>query len=292
MGVSLFSNLYKFFYNMKAKEPLPGALAFLCCSRKRETPPCICRKGSLTVEASIVLPLFTGFFVFLLFYFRIMGTQLAVQNALEETGRNLALLSASELQNQGADTSYFPMAKGMLYLKLKEEQIIEQYVSGGAFGVSLLMSEFEGDYIQLKANYLMHFPIGFFGKQDFLICQKTLFRKWTGWRGIEDKGEPEELVYVTEYGEVYHARRSCAYLELSIQKVTSSELRLKRNCDGERYTECETCLDEKKTVGGLYITDYGDRYHYTIDCPGLKRIIYQKKLLEVGGMPACSKCTK
>lgn len=42
-------------------------------------------QASLTVEAAVVLPLFIGFMVFLLFYFRIMQTELAVEQAMMYT---------------------------------------------------------------------------------------------------------------------------------------------------------------------------------------------------------------
>lgn len=294
-GVSLFRYLYVFLYDNKLKETLPGAQAFsryFHINKKRETPHCICRHGSLTVEASVILPLFAAFFAFLLFYFRVMEVQLIVQNALEETGRNLAMLSVKELEEPEEEIGYLALGKGMLYLNLKDEPVVSQYVSGGAAGVSLLASEFEGDYILLNANYVMRFPVKLLGNQDFSIGQKTQFRKWNGWHSTSEHSGVIELVYVTEYGEVYHMRRSCAYLALSIQKVAYAELWTKRNYNGENYAECELCSAESNLWGEVYITDYGDRYHTTLDCGGLKRTIYQKRLSEIGGMPACKKCSK
>lgn len=46
--------------------------------RQRHIHATFCQ-ASLTVEAAVVLPLFIGFMVFLLFYFRIMQTELAVE---------------------------------------------------------------------------------------------------------------------------------------------------------------------------------------------------------------------
>lgn len=46
-------------------------------------------QASLTVEAAVVLPLFIGFMVFLLFYFRIMQTELAVEQAMMYTAKGL-----------------------------------------------------------------------------------------------------------------------------------------------------------------------------------------------------------
>ena len=293
-GVSLFKYLNKKLFD-KLKETLPGADRLVYCSRnflRREAPHYTCKKGSLTIEASVILPLCACFFSFLLFYFRIMEVQLVVQNALEETGRSLAVMAAKELEDSDEKPDYLILAKGLLLLKLEDDALIRQYVSGGALGVSLLTSEFDGEEVLLKANYVMRFPVRLFGIQDFLVCQSARYRKWNGWRGSVETGNIAELVYVTEYGEVYHMRRSCAYLDLSVQEISYAELEGKRNRNGEIYDVCERCRNESDTTGVVYITNYGESYHYVITCSGLKRTIFQKQFAEVGGLPACSKCSK
>lgn len=292
--VSLLRKFIMFFSNNKTKKSLPGAQAVLFCSRmhnQRETPSCICRKASITMEASIVLPLVVSFFVGLMFFFRMMQVQLVIQGVLEETGRSMALLSVKELEEGESDIGYLELAKTMVYLKLKDEELVEQYIIGGAVGVNLLASEFRGDYVFLKADYIMKFPIGLFGKTDFLISQRAGYRKWNGWHGQIDENLLEDWVYVTTYGEVYHMRKSCPYLELSIQAIDTYELSTKRNLNGEIYEACEQC-EAEQTSGIVYVTDYGEKYHDSLECGGLKRIIYQKRRSEVGSREACKKCSK
>jgi len=294
IGVSLFHNLLELFYNNKIIKSFPGARIILFCTHthnKREAPQCTCMKGSITIEASMIIPFFTCFFAAFLFFFRVMQVQLLVQGALEETGRNLAILSVKELEEEVSHIEYLGLAKGMFCMKLLEEELVEQYVEGGAVGVSLLASDFEGDYIALNANYVVDFPVKLLGNLDILVSQNTLFRKWNGWHTIAEGQNAEMWVYVTEHGEVYHMRKSCPYLDLSIRKVFAGTLGSRRNSNGERYRACGRC-----TMGSyqdmVYITDYGDRYHKTQDCSALKRTIYQKRQSEVGGMDACSKCSK
>lgn len=258
---------------------------------KKEAPHCTCKKGSLTVEASILIPLTAGVLAFLLFYFQIMQVQIAVQTALEETGQSLAMLSVKELEEGETDIEYAILAKGSLYLKLKDNKLINNYVSAGPAGVSLLHSEFDGDYILLNANYRMRFPIKFWGNKDFLICQKTSYRKWNGCNYLVPVGEIGTVVYVTEYGEVYHRNRNCTYLELSVQSVSFMELKDMRNSNGEIYRKCERCPQEESVLQMIYITRHGNRYHSVLNCSGLKRTIYRKKLTDVGGMAACIKCS-
>ena len=293
-GVSLFKNLNKYVSD-KIMETLPGAKMLVRCSRKflkREAPHYTCRKGSLTVEASVILPFLTCFFCFLLFYFRVMQVQLSVQNALEETGRSLALVAVKELEEPLGENWYMALAKGMLLLRLENNTLIRECVSGGALGVSLLTSEFEGDDIILNANYVMRFPIRLFGIHDFWVCQNTCYRKWNGWRKIAENEKNEIWVYVTEHGRVYHLQSSCPYLDLSIREISYGALESERNLNGETYDGCEMCVDEGNGTTRVYITDYGGSYHYVITCSGLKRTIYRRELIEVGGLPACSKCSK
>lgn len=280
------------------KKAFPGDRISTCYSYKkiqRETPQCICMTGSITVEAAIILPLFACFFSFLLFYFQIMKIEISVQSALEQTGKILAVYAEKEEYQEISDLTYLSIAKGMMYSKLREDAVVTQFVKGGVFGISLLDSEFAGDYILLKADYVMKFPIKLFGSKNFLISQKTRLRKWIGWHSLNANSE-EEIVYVTTHGEVYHLRRSCPYLELSIHKIPARELVFIRNKSGGKYSECEICgMGLKKIIyfkQEVYITDYGDKYHFSVACNGLKRTIFQVKLSQVGEMAGCRKCSK
>ena len=60
-----------------------------------------------------------------------------------------------------------------------------------------------------------------------------------------------------------------------------------RNADGARYTRCASCGMEGGTV---YITNYGNRYHSSLTCGGLKRMVYLIRLSEAQGYHACQKC--
>ena len=98
----------------------------------------------------------------------------------------------------------------------------------------------------------------------------------------------DEWVYITPYGTVYHRDRACRYLDLNIRAVSRQSLLTLRNADRKIYRPCESCgLSGNRTV---YVTDYGERYHNSLSCSGLKRTIYMIKLSQTGGKKACSKC--
>ena len=115
-------------------------------------------------------------------------------------------------------------------------------------------------------------------------------RSWTGYDNIGASAQ-EKYVYVTEYGSVYHTSRGCSHLQLSIQKRASKEIPEARNASGAIYTECDYCSQEDSlNTDSLYITEDGERYHYSLDCPGLTRIIRMIKLTEADEYAPCSQC--
>ena len=293
MGVSLISIGMNNTENYIVIESLPEGMTMI------GAPPFTCKKGSFTVEAALILPALACFFSFILFFFQIMQIQLSVQTALEKTGRNLAILAVREVDGEGDEkenvvdsVGYLALAKASVYLELQKDAYIQKYVNGGAMGISLLLSEMDGDYILLNVNYKVKFPLEILGKQSFNISQQTCFRKWTGWHVVDIQKQKDMLVYVTMYGEVYHMRKSCPYLTLSVQKVKRAYVPILRNANGAKYKECFACKNENADCTFVYVTQYGEKYHYSMECRGLKRTIYQKSISEVGEMESCTKCWK
>lgn len=251
----------------------------------KEAPFCICKKGSFTIEAAIVLPLFAGFFVSILFFFRVLQVEQSVEEALQYTGRKMAVCA---YEKQG-DEMLLDLASAEIIFKqaLKDADCPVQYTSCGSVYLDGVQSSFLGNYIELYVNYDMPLPIGFFGNREVSIAQSVKTRKWTGYNGETDVSGNDRFVYVTPTGRVYHNSMDCAYLDLSIQSVSRRELTALRNASGERYRQCELCGKEE---GAVYITDYGSCYHSSLSCSGLKRTVYLIRLSEVHGYGACSKC--
>ena len=133
------------------------------------------------------------------------------------------------------------------------------------------------------------FPM--FSMPDCRLHIKCVVKPWTGYDVTKGKSraEEEQIVYMTEHGSVYHKNRSCTHLSLSIQAVSSLEVGGRRNESGECYSPCEYCNDEGIfTI--FFITVYGDRYHTTTKCRGLKRSVRSLPLSEAEGVKPCSKC--
>jgi len=244
---------------------------------------CICNKASYTLEAAVVIPLLAAYLVTLLFFFTILDIQCAVDDALLFAGRKTAVESSVV----DSEEVLFLSAEAYMCYALKDNSQIKKYVPRGLLGISLLGSKISGEYIVLRADYVVELPISFLGINQLNLTSQNCFRKWTGDRLIEDAGE---YVYVTAAGQVYHASLSCRVIDLSIKRTSIYQISSLRGKNGQKYYECGRCKwkdDEKERV---YYTDYGERYHKDIACSALKRTVEKIRLEDVDGRRPCSFC--
>lgn len=257
---------------------------------KRGISRCTRRKASLTVEAAAVMPFFACFLVFIMFFFRVLQVQSQVAQALQYSGRKLAAECCST-SDSGTGT-VGTMAKLQIYFRreLSEQNCPFKYIRHGSLGVSLAQSELSGEYVDIKAVYQLQLPVSLLGNIHYQIVQESKSRKWTGYKPEQDNADQDNgWLYYTPYGTVYHASRSCAYLDLSIQGLPYRQVSQNRNSSGGRYYPCEACGGNARG-GMVYITTYGDRYHSSLTCSSLKRTVYMIRRSEAKGKGMCSKC--
>lgn len=251
---------------------------------EKETSFCIYRKGSLTVEAAVVIPLTAGFLLTILFFFRVLLVQAAVEEAIVYTGRTVAVESCLT----DTEEVLFLSAEGLFKYALSKDEDVNRYVTGGVLGVSLLGSQFSGKEIVLQANYMVKLPIEFFGKKGIWLTSENCFVKWKG--DLHTGTSQEEWVYITETGSVYHKSTSCRSLDLNIKEGKLTDVSLYRGASGQRYYPCDRCMEDSLEVGRVYFTDYGHLYHGKLSCSALKRSITKVLLSQVEGRRACSFC--
>lgn len=241
------------------------------------------------IEAAVVLPLFICAMVFLMFHFRVLQVQMAVEEALSYTSRFLA--ASAFRDDEGSDTDLMDLSAAtvMFRLKLSEYGCPEDFIAFGANGISLINSRLDENDIELSAIYDMNVPVSVFGLKYYRICQSAVSRKWIGDKDFSKDKESEEWVYITPTGSAYHRDTKCPYLDLSIRSVSANDVWRLRNKNGHKYYKCELCKNAIGT-GGVYVTDYGEVYHSSLGCSGLKRTVYMVRLSEVTDRHACSKC--
>lgn len=260
-------------------------------------------KASMTVEASLILPLFVMLFMNLLSMIEVYRIHSSVAASLWERGREEAVelylrKEAAEFAGMSGETAGEGLQAilgsfgGQIKIvkNLETYPVWENIVAGKKAGFLVSEKAEDDGTIRIDCGYRIH-PLF----TALTPVTRTLENHYYGhaWVGYIHSGEESEqgemYVYVTETGTVYHKNRGCSYLNPSIKQVQARELNDLRNIGGAIYYACPLC----NAYGGgemCYITDYGTSYHRSITCSGLKRTIYEIKLSEVGSRGACSKC--
>lgn len=279
------------------------------------------RRGSLTVEAALLLPLFLFALYLFWTFFPALQAHIRIQYAMDEVTEELAqqayllqLLQTeagdgdaaageediSEVSSWGGEiltlleeTAWKSYAGHLVSDQVGEDALENFPVEGGSDGLSFGDSSWElaGD-IDLCVQYRLTFP-GVFGLTLRLpVCQHSLRKCWTGLTGTETAGgeAEEEIVYVTDSGTVYHRSLDCYHLKLTIHTSTLSQVESQRNSSGAKYYPCERCAVSVSESTVVYITEEGNRYHVTSECAGLKRSVHAVPLSQVEGMRACQNC--
>lgn len=286
--------------------------------------------ASMTVEASLVLPLCLFFFMNVLFAFDMMRLQSNMTAALHQTGQQITEYAfyyrygLKELlggdgqtkntdgaqQTEGEESVGIPeellqtglsfmaaqtYVRGQVNAYLGGDYLDHTCLSGGAGSISYLRSNIltEGDIVELTADYRVRPLIRILGLQDFSMESRYYAHAWTGYEIGNASGEVEGDQ------ETY-----CFLTE------TGTVYHLERGCSylnpsvkGVQAVELEQrrnnagakyyACESCKPVkqGTLYITEDGNRYHSTTGCSGLKRTVREIPLSQVKDcMPACSKC--
>lgn len=259
--------------------------------------------GSLTVETALVLPIFMLLAVALISILEMMNTYSKVEYALHETAREAAIMSYAvdkclpvellEENDLSAEIADFTLSetviRALLIEKLSEDESATALIEGGNLGLRLWRSDVVNDEncIDIIVTYKVSPWINLFDIGSLTLVNRAKVHKWNGYSHTE---EDDEYVYITAQGEVYHTNPNCPYLHVSIQSVNLSNIESYRNKDGSKYKPCKTCFDSSN--GNIvYITEYGEAYHSSIDCGGIKRTVYKVKLSETGGRPLCDKCS-
>lgn len=267
------------------------SLSFENERNKRGASHHIYLEGSLTLEMVVILPLFISFMVFFLFLFRVLEVQICIEEALQYTSRSVAASCYRQTKEENSSEGVLLAKSELIFLeKLRENNCPEKFIKGGNTGISLLTSDFSGDEICLNATWHMTFPVAVFGEIDYFLISKSQSRKWIGNTTLQSEEADSEWVFITPEGRAYHRGRDCNYLDLSIRSAKRTQVGTLRNGSGRKYTACESCYVPGSNT--VLVTDYGDCFHSSLSCGGLKRTIYMVRISEVGNRHACSKCMR
>lgn len=280
-------------------------------------------EGTLTVEATLVLPIFTYCMIAVIYLFQIISIHEHIQNTITEIAyettrfayvyhrieeykdenqdENLGEVSDdSFFQNmdviftRGIGSTYY---KIQLNSRLNQDFIDNSCVKNGMDGITTYLSSFMEyeDTIDIIVSYKIKIPIGIRYLDEIPMLQRVRLKGWNGKQvdtGNEEDTNVEE-VYVALHGEVYHKTKDCTYINIKVEEIPFSSINLTTNKSGEAYSKCNICA-KGQTVNSqhVYITSTGNKYHLRLDCSSLKRTVNVISIKEVGSLRPCSRCYK
>ncbi len=237
-------------------------------------------RGSATVEATLILPIFI-FGILVLFHgIRLKMAEAVLYEAAAETVEYMAELSYITECN-------YLIPKTKIGDYIDDSKLVDSYIIGGADGVSFIGSTYLDDegYVCLRVSYRVgiNVPIigSLSGERSYVIRQKA----YVGDEARLKESEPSAddiYVYITDNREAYHISRCCTHLDLSVTPGTKSAAK------SNGYSPCEFCGKDAKEA--VLITNHGNRYHSRVDCIGLNRTVYRVKKSQVEGLGACERC--
>ncbi len=236
----------------------------------------------MTVEAALILPTFLFAMLSVVYLGLMIQCQDEVQWALTKTARELSAEYAATEKKELANTAY---CQAKMAVNLGESIV--------AFSMAESSFLKDDDEVDLVIRYWIKTPFHFLSPGIYSFRQRVHMRAFTG---VESRGQTEEeknmTVYITPTGHVYHKKKNCTYLKLSISQMKYQDLATLRNESGGKYKACEHCAKGKSLSGNdkVWITNYGDCYHTIRSCSGIKRNIQEILLSEVGKRTPCSKC--
>lgn len=252
----------------------------------REGASVLSSKASVTVEASLVIPVFL-FAVFSLIY--LLEIQ-AIRTSIRQ-GMHFAAKKAAE------EAIFVPVVnvfkfKNNIIESAGAERIERSLISGGSSRISCFKTYISplSEEIYIVVDYEIRLPFPEFTNLRAKFSEEMKVKAWTGY--LKGEGSRDnQIVYITDTALVYHEDYQCTYLQLSIRFVPYAELSGLRNEDGGKYYKCVKCV-HGKAFAGVYITSSGGKYHNTLSCSGLKRTIHAVKKSEIGMRAGCSRCTR
>lgn len=241
--------------------------------------------GSVTVEASLVLPIFIFAMLSVYSMAGSMKTKAVIYEAFMETGEYLG--EYQYLYGRGDGQNAINIGAAALKFRdyLDDKENVDSYVLGGRSGIVFISAYYdESDgYVYMDCAYDLKVDVPLFGSVNIPVTESLRQKAYVGRLVDEEAGnEQDPYVYIAENGTVCHKSRHCTYIKLSIREASLESVK-------GAYSPCELCVKRSGGRQTVYVTDYGDRYHNSLACSGLKRTVYRVKKSETE-LPYCSKC--
>lgn len=303
----------------------------IATNKKNNTTPCIIvkdnakhrraflsapgKKASITLEASLVVPIYICFIVAILYIFKILEIQNYVNQSMEEAARKtntyayslsvLEKLPLSDKKEILSDDSFSAsnIARKYAYLELTKAIFLNEdtvsyldhsKIKNGSKGLKFMITKdgFFSDVIDFNVSYIIKLPFVSEKLLSIYINQRCYFKTFTG-EDITDKtGGHTEYVYVTATGSVYHTSPYCSYLSKSYSVLSRESFEdILQNTS--TYSPCSNCAKNTPLGVNCLMCPGSQVYHTDPTCFYLNAKIYKVTLdSTINKMPLCHRCQK
>ncbi|MBR1865549.1 MAG: pilus assembly protein [Lachnospiraceae bacterium] len=244
-------------------------------------------RGSATVEACLVVPVFLFFMLAVAGIFMVLLAEAHIHQSLAEaanyTAQNCYL--EKKLLSQTGQTADHLVDTAVLYRQfhryLGEDAYVERMIQNGKKGILVRVEPDSNNpkIFTAEADYVARISVPVFGSVQISLCNRIQKKAFLGYSKEE---KMDRYVYVTPNQAVYHVSRNCTHLVLSIQQKSGTQR--------SHYSPCSFCGKSGEAGDPIYVAKTGEVYHYRRDCSGLKRTVTRIKLREAGGLSPCSRC--
>lgn len=265
-------------------------------------------EAGMTVEASLVLPLFLLFFVSLGSAIEMIRLHSNMELALYDVGRRMSVYGyvfsdgnetekANDENSGGIVEALGEVTLTKLYVEsqviqyLGRDYLDESPIRGGAEGLDFSAGELldEEGHMEIIVTYPVS-PEGIATFVNFRMMNRYFGHSWCGYKISPDR--ETGVIYITENGSVYHENKDCTHLSLSVRKITKEAVAWSKNDAGNRYFACDRCVRKELVLDRemVYVTGEGDCFHRIRECPGLKRTVYVVSDTRREEFRPCSRC--
>jgi hypothetical protein len=151
-------------------------------------------------------------------------------------------------------------------------------------------SEYEQKSGQLTvvARYKIKIPFVPYSGGIISAEKRAFIKVWNGQSICNDANK----VYITKSGKVYHKRKDCSHISISISECSFQNIGEKRNLSGGKYYSCPKCCKTEPAYNQqVYYAEYGTSYHTDLGCPGITRNVIEVDISQVGDRTPCKDCS-
>lgn len=247
-------------------------------------------RASLTVEASLVIPIFLFSMISLIRLIFLVVFAMRVEMYSDKTLEEYYFLKNATQEEANVPEEETPemVLRGLLLMHLGEESVWNQHLFFSLLGLDLSFEESSDPNLCIMdieySPAILRLPGITLRKK---ISSRVVSSKWEGRSYATPCEKLQEYYYITPGGMAYHLSSECPNLNLSVRQVSTYRIGEYRNASREKYRKCQEC---GACDSVCYITDYGEAYHSTPGCTMLRRNIVRVPYEECKGRNLCQKC--